>query len=389
MNDRLLGLQIVIAVTLISLITPFAAAQLCTDDNQCSGDDACIAGRCISPVPDRLAYTESAMLRDAGYIRGLQFPALFDPSEECCFDLDGDGSIDDAWGAVLALTQSFDPTFDPQGSVDIALADGQLIRIIDWRQLPSGLVDGEVEFSVFGGVLADGVTVTDMAAGLGSALLDVTTFGSHGALDQFNLASISSGILEGEGNQLNLPVFATTNGSLDITLRRPVIEAPLVESPAGCSGVCTVDEDRPGSTPSNVWGGKMGGLILLDDYMASLDQIYRTCSCAGVDPTQPVFTWGANAGNGTYDISCTDPGSWDSTQCPTAPCSGLNQICSFTTLISTTADIDSDGDSINDAWSVGLRFSVSGTTIVGLHGLFFDDFESGDTAAWSTSAATR
>jgi len=44
-------------------------------------------------------------------------------------------------------------------------------------------------------------------------------------------------------------------------------------------------------------------------------------------------------------------------------------------------DNDCTGD---DAWSVGLRFSLSGTSIVGLYGLFIDGFESGDRIAWST-----
>lgn len=390
MTKRLHIMEILSAFLLATLVAPNAIAELCSIDIDCSGEDACIAGRCVSPVPDPAVYTEEAALREAGYIRRLQIPSLFDPAEECCFDYTGDASVDDVWGAIMASWAPISSS-DAQATIDAQLASGELIGVIDWLQLPSGLVDGEAWFSVFGGVLPDGVNVSDLVAGTGSVLLDIASFGAFGALDQFNLADLSAGTLTGSGNQMSLPEFPTPFGNLDTVLHQPRVTAPLTQSAPACDGICTVDETRPGSIPETVGGGKLGGLIRFDEYMASLDHLYRSCTCAGVNPTQYVFTWEIDHELSTYQVACTTPNEWDSSQCPDSPCSGLNQTCDFISLFTQTLDIDMNTDGINDAWSVGLRFSLSGTSIAGLHdplpsAIFLDGFESGDIAAWSASA---
>jgi hypothetical protein len=381
-SDRCAWIAAPVLVTVLCTAVP-GQAQLCSADHECTGEDACIAGRCVPPVPDPAAYADQTGQRQASYWRTIQLPALFEPAEECCFDYTGDGTPDDGWGNLLALTASMG-TADPQGAMDLAVQEGRLVKLVDWRALPAGLADGEVQLSVFDGRWEAGLTYPDMQPGTGSAYLELASFGSHGALDQFNTATLAGGVVTGTGSSIRMDIDSGNGLQMDLDLQDPRVELPLAGSPGPCAGVCTVDETRPGSVPELVGGGRVGGLILVEQYMSELDAAFRTCGCAGIDPGQPVFTWAPDPGLGRYDISCTDntgtPGSCSNF------CTSLTQLCMYFGLLAVTADVDTLGDGVKDAWSVGLRVGLSGVEVAGLSEVFADGFESGDPSAWDGSS---
>ena len=387
--------SVLVLVTIIAVLssTGGETAELCNGDGDCSGSDACVGGACVAAVPDLDQYLTEAQSRWSSFVWAVQFPALFEPTPElCCFDYTGDGVPDDALGNIVALSVSLDGG-DPNGDLQQAIEDGALVKVFDWRELAPDLAAGDVQVSVFDGELSGAMTFDDRKAGLGHVLLSRSSFGSHGAIDQLNGGSVSSGLVDvtGNGFELELPFMSLMLGgqTTSVRLLDPRLRGPVAydNSPgAPCQGLCTVDDDRgPGHTPQIVGGAWLGGVIPIADFLEHMDAFYRKCDCAGIDPDQPVIVWGENAGNMTFDVSCTanigDPLLCD----PADPCSELNMVCSFMGLLPQTLDVDYDRSGINESYSVGLRIAWSGTTLDGLTGLFVDGFESGNTSAWTNA----
>jgi len=370
---------------------PGQAAELCTDDNDCSGTDACIGGACVQPVPDPFAYATTAMTRWTSYVWAVQFPALFEPAaERCCFDYTGDAVDDDAFGAILGLMGPL-AVFDdpPDVLMEQILQDGSLVKVFDWRELATDLVSGDVQLSVFDGEWTDATTHADRIAGQGRAAFLRSSFGPYGAFDQLNEGAVVAGLVDVTGNQFTLVLPWITGEMVTVHLQDPKLEAPVaygVSPPDACAGLCSVNEDRGGGhTPQIVGGAKLGGILTADEMLTHTDNFYRGCDCAGVDPDSPVFVWEENTGLGTFDVSCTsntgDPSGCDSAD----PCSDLTTTCSFIPIFGSTFDVDQNNNGVMDGWSIGIRLGFSGTTLDPIQVLFQDGFESGDTDAWSSS----
>jgi hypothetical protein len=367
------------------------AADLCTNNNQCSGSDACIGGACAPPVPDHFAYATTAMTRWSSYVWAVQFPALFEPvAERCCFDYTGDGVADDAFGAILGLMGPlgvFD--VDPDVMVEQVLENGTLVKVFDWRELAPDLVSGDVQLSVFDGEWTDPTTHADRIVGQGHVAFRRSSFGPYGALDQLNAGTVTAGLVDVTGNQFTLMLPWITGELVLVHLQEPRLEAPAAYGQSlqdGCLGLCTVDEDRGEEhIPRIVVGAKLGGIVAADEMLTHMDAFYRQCACAGVDPTSPVFVWQENTDTGVFEISCTantgDPLSCDSAD----PCANLTMMCSVIPIFGNTLDVDQDGNNVPDGWSIGLRLGFSGTTLDPIPVLFYDYFESGDTTKWSSS----
>jgi hypothetical protein len=364
------------------------AAQPCTSNDDCSGTDACIGGGCVPPVSSPDDYAVQAASRWSSYVWTIQFPALFDPPEECCFDYTGDGVPDDQFGAMLALAAPFFGA-DPAAAVQQGIEDGALVKIFDWRELAPDLLAGDVQLSVFDGEWNDAIPFDDRRAGLGHTMLARTSFGPYGAIDQLNSGSVDAGLVEVTGNGFSLVQPFIFGGDLaPVRLRDPRLQGRVVydDAPgAQCWGLCTVDEDRgPGHTPQIVGGAKLGGVIPAEEFLEYMDTFFRGCACAGVNPNLPVIVWQVNPGPGVFEVECTD-NTGDPSQCPPDDlCAQLDTICDFIPIIATTLDIDHDGDGVNESYSIGLRLGFSGNSIDGVSDfLFGDGFESGDTSEWS------
>jgi len=367
------------------------AAQPCTNNNQCSGSDACIGGACVPPVPDPFAYPTAAMTRWSSYVWAVQFPSLFEPvTERCCFDYTGDGVADDAFGAILGLLGSMPGAgAEPDVMVEQILENGTLVKVFDWRELAPDLVSGDVQLSVFDGEWTDSTIHGDRIVGHGHVAFRRSSFGPYGALDQLNAGTVTTGLVEVTGNQFTLVLPWMTGELVTVHLQEPRLEAPVtygVSLPDGCLGLCTVNEDRGGGhTPQIVGGAQLGGIVTADEMLTHMDTLYRQCACAGVDAELPVLIWQENTNTAKFEISCTSNTGEPSSCDPADPCADLDTICSFIPLISNTLDVDLDKTGIPDGWSIGLRLGFSGTTLDPLQVLFADGFESGNTSAWSSS----
>lgn len=365
-----------------------AAAVPCTTDADCTGDEACVGGGCVPPVDDPHAYAAAAAGRWSSYWWAVQFPALFEPSELCCFDYTGDGIADDATGALLSLIAPL-LSLDPQTAVDQDIENGSFVEIMDWRELAPDLASGDVQVSLFLGQVSDAAPFTVRRAGLGRFVLELSSFGSHGALNQLNDGSVAAGSIAVGGNSVMVPLLLPNGGGFVGELDDPRLEADVVyddSAAAPCHGLCTVDEDRgPGHVPQIVGGARLGGYFHAEDVYDAMDDFYRGCGCAGVDPGQPVIQW---ASNGTViSPSCTGNTGSPASCPPEDPCSELGTMCSVLPLLGNAADVDRDDDGVFDSFSAGFRIAWSGAAINGVStDVFADGFESGDTSAWGSTA---
>lgn len=333
---------------------PDAGPLACAADADCTAPAACVAGACVAPV-DPASYVAEAAGRPASYGWQLTLGNPDAPQGDCCFDLDGDGQIDDQFGrSVSSLTNI--ANLDAQTELDQAVDDGALVRIVDWVELPPALADGPVRFSWFSGDLVPDASgnlpaPADRALGGVHVRLDPASFGSYGAEHQFNQAQLSAGHLEAwEGSfGLSVPILGAT-AQLRVSHAR--MEADLAGDAAGCSGVCT---DGP---------ARLGGGILAPDLADFADGLLRACTCAGVDPSQPVLvaTFDAAAG---WSYRCTD-NHGAASGCDLPYCNEIGLFCNAFPSFLGTLDLDTDGDGLNDAQSMGVEVDLSGAVIDGL-----------------------
>ncbi len=366
------------------------AADLCEDNDDCTSPDECIGGACVPPVPDPDAYITEAMSRWSSYAWAVQLPSLFEPdSERCCFDYTGDGVADDGFGLLVSSMVPLLNT-DPQALVNTALVDGELVKVFDWRELAPDLVSGDVQLSIFDGQWTDPAIHSYRILGLGHTAFRRTSFGPFGALDQLNDGGLNSGLVEVTGNQvtLMLPWFFVGDELATLHLLEARMEAPVSYGEPlrdSCLGLCSVDEDRgAGHTPQIVGGGKLGGVITADEILTYMDNFYRQCACAGVDPGSPVLEWEENGTTMMFESSCSANTGNPSLCDPDDPCSDLTTVCGLLiNVFGSSLDVDQDGTGINDAWSIGLRLAFAGTTLDPIQDIFADGFESGYTGTWS------
>ena len=313
MEPKLIPIVFALACVALSPLV-VDAAELCDSNVDCTSPDECIGGACVPPVPDPNAYVTDAMTRWSSYVWAVQFPALFEPNPElCCADYTGDGVVDDGFGTLLGAMISIPGiSFDPVTMVNSALETGELVKAFDWRELAPALDAGDVQLSIFDGLWTDATTYADRILGLGHTAFRRSSFGPFGALDQLNAGTVASGLVEVTGNQftLTLPWLFAGGDMVSVHLLEPRLEAPVsFGEPLQDSGLglSTVDEDRgPSHTPQIVGGGKLGGVITADEILTHMDNFYRQCACAGVDPDMPVLEWEENSTSEMFEISCTD-----------------------------------------------------------------------------------
>jgi hypothetical protein len=300
----------------------------------------------------------------------IQSPAFYEPAETCCFDLDGDGTVDDAFGQLLVLLSEFGT--DWQAQIDAAIVSGNALVLLRWETLPPALADGPVSMVTADGVFEGTVpSVPERQAGLGSARWIPDSAGQPAA------GALSGGMLVAAGGTLALPGLVPGGADIEVELEIIQLTAELALDQPTCSGVCSIDEVFAGS-PALRGGVRVGAVLHGNRYFAAQDAIYRQCSCAGIDPGQPVIEYGENLVDMRYDASCTD-NTGDPSAC-TAPgeetCATIATVCGTIGITPLLFDLDRNDNGIMDAFSMGLRLAVSGIDLVGdTVTVFFDGFE--------------
>ena len=341
------------------------------EDNDCFADPDCdvecpdgalpVGGGCPEIV-DPVDYVFGDTL---SYINALSIPPR-NTDAECCFDFTGDGDIDNGLALLVGALAVIGEDLDIQATLDEALADDAITTLIEWKHWPDS-----PEFSIYLGTNdgdGDGEpdqAFEDRAAGDGIFQIKPESFGEAGALVQFNSAAISDGYLVAGPSLFRLILPLDGGGftiDLDLTLEQARIEGSIREMETGIESV-NPEFDIDGTMME--FGGLMvGGVVALDQIFSIIDEIARSCTCARIDPDEPVITYGDDGTQ--YAVACVQTPSGSACAADDGTiCENLSLVCSILPSLPSLGlnDVDTDGNEVGDALSVGLRLSATGAAL--------------------------
>ena len=328
--------------------SPYGAAPHCT--YQIAGQDSCAdqglvcaTGKCVPPG-DPTTYDPSP---SGSYVTELRV-ANQQGNPVCCFDLTGDGVIDNALGDLLDTASGL---LGGGSGVDedlsAAIQSGALAMIFEWKGLdvppggPGGTLpeDDAVEVNLFQGT---GGTYDGSLDGDGTWTVTPGSFvpGTAQPAGAVGAGSIHLGEADvGPGNiTLPLPLLGVVT---DVQI-----------APAYMAGTTFWGNNLVGL---DVVGGKLGGAVPIGAVYAAFNAyVDSSCGCLGL-PDGLISLSADGAGQ------CNQPTG----SCGGSSCDQLAQVCPLV-LNMISPDLDVDGDGTYDSLSVGLMFQAVSTNIVGV-----------------------
>ena len=321
-----------------------------------------------TPVP-----TDEQYSGPFSYVWRIQLPQS-GTDAECCFDFTGDGVTDNGLGTLTGALGAISPDTDIQATLDSAVADGSIALLLEYAGLDETTKTGATQLwfylatnDVDGDGSGDQAWDPALKAGEGIFQVQPTSLAADGSpLIKFESASIDSNVLgAGPGDfPLSIPIPGLL--TLDVTIKQATLEADVR---AEASGIFTTDADidSDGDGTPEVWGGgKLGGVIPVDQVIGILNDLANDCACAGIAPDAAVII--AGEGTDQYDVACDPTITINDSACTDADgliCGNLSTVCGFAPALPTLGliDVDTNGNTIPDAISVGLRLSMSGAAL--------------------------
>ncbi len=321
-----------------------------------------------TPVP-----TDEQYSGPFSYVWRIQLPQS-GTDAECCFDFTGDGVTDNGLGTLTGALGAISPDTDIQATLDSAVADGSIALLLEYAGLDETTKTGATQLwfylatnDVDGDGSGDQAWDPALKAGEGIFQVQPTSLAADGSpLIKFESASIDSNVLgAGPGDfPLSIPIPGLL--TLDVTIKQATLEADVR---AEASGIFTTDADidSDGDGTPEVWGGgKLGGVIPVDQVIGILNDLANDCACAGIAPDAAVII--AGEGTDQYDVACDPTITINDAACTDADgliCGNLSTVCGFAPALPTLGliDVDTNGNTIPDAISVGLRLSMSGAAL--------------------------
>jgi hypothetical protein len=321
-----------------------------------------------TPVP-----TDEQYSGPFSYVWRIQLPQS-GTDAECCFDFTGDGVTDNGLGTLTGALGAISPDTDIQATLDSAVADGSIALLLEYAGLDETTKTGATQLwfylatnDVDGDGSGDQAWDPALKAGEGIFQVQPTSLAADGSpLIKFESASIDSNLLgAGPGDfPLSIPIPGLL--TLDVTIKQATLEADVR---AEASGIFTTDADidSDGDGTPEVWGGgKLGGVIPVDQVIGILNDLANDCACAGIAADAEVII--AGEGTDQYDVACDPNITINDSACTDADgliCGNLSTVCGFAPALPTLGliDVDTNGNTIPDAISVGLRLSMSGAAL--------------------------
>ena len=321
-----------------------------------------------TPVP-----TDEQFSGPFSYVWRIQIPQS-GTDAECCFDFTEDGVTDNGLGTLIGALGAIAPDTDIQATLDSAVADGRTALLFEYAGLNPSSLSGPTQlwlYKVTNDLDGDGAPdqTWDPARKAGNGIFQVlpTSLAADGSpLARFESGAIRSSILSaGPGAfPFSFPFFGLL--SLDVRIQQATLEADVRPEP---SGIFTTDADidSDGDGTREVWGGgKLGGVIPVEQVIGVLNDLANDCACAGIARDAVVIL--AGEGTDQYDVACDPNITINDSACTDADgliCGNLSTVCGFAPALPTLGliDVDTNGNMIPDAISVGLRLSMSGAAL--------------------------
>ena len=352
-------------------------ATLCADGEDNDGDGAtdcddtdcatfCVectegqeerGGECVDVFDDSFAGPFS-------YVNGLQIPPR-GTDAECCFDFNGDGRVDNGLALLVGALGVLGGDLDIEATLEEALADDDIALVFEWGK--GSTEEGFWTYLSTNDVDDDGEPDQDFSvrsAGDGIFQILPEALDEFGALVQFNYASVTDGVLTAGPSlfRLNIPIDAEgISLDLDLTIEQATVQGSSTET---ATGIASVNEEFDIDGEVIEFGGwKLGGVVPLDQIGALLNDLAKDCACAGFNPDEPVITYGDDGTQ--YNLACEQTPAGECTADDGVICENIALVCSFLPSLPSLGlnDIDTDGNGVGDALSVGIRVSGVGATL--------------------------
>ncbi|MFT6397675.1 MAG: hypothetical protein ACJAYU_002429, partial [Bradymonadia bacterium] len=351
-------------------------AEVCDDeiDNDFDGDTDCedsdctdaIECNCVTEVRGGECVEESdgTFPGAISYIRNIQIPPR-GTDAECCFDFDDDGDIDNGLGLLVGALGALGQDLDIEATIEEALAGDSIALLLEWGRGAEG--NGFWAYLGSNDTDADGEpdqSYEDRSAGDGVFQIQASSLDEYGSIIQFNTATVDGDVTTAGPSIFALNIPIETDGfslDLDLTIERATIQGITVDD---ATGVASVDEEFDIDGENIEYGGwALGGVVPLDQIGALLDDLMSDCACAGFDADLPVVTYGDDGT--TYNLACAQSPEGECTADDGVICENVSLVCSFLPSLPSFGlnDIDTNGNGVGDALSVGIRLSAVGAVL--------------------------
>jgi flagellin-like hook-associated protein FlgL len=307
------------------------------------------------------------------YLWRLQIPQS-GTAAECCFDFTGDGVTDNGLGTLVGALGAIAPDTDLQQTLDDAVAGGDIALLIEYYGLDKATNAGATQLWFYlGSNDVDGDGSGDQAwdptlkNGEGVFLAKASSLDESGEpLIKFESAGIAEDVLTAGPGDFPLSIPIPDLLTLNVTIQQAQLNAD-VRSEA--TGIFTTDEeiDADEDGTAELWGGgKLGGVIPVDQVISILNDLANDCACAGVPADANLII--AGEGADAYEVACDPDITINDGACTDADgliCGNLGTVCGFAPALPTLGliDVDTNENAVPDAISVGIRVSMSGAAI--------------------------
>lgn len=328
-----------------------ATTGVCADGYTCnttSGVCEAAPTGCNPANPNRPARCDEARA-DADFGPASLVSSFQLAGADCCFDLNGDGEPDNK----LSLLETLIGVND---SIRDSIESGSLVLIFEHAGLASLDSSDPYNLNVW---LGKSYTPPAPAEGL---LIDPASI-DQGTQPQASLpnAKIVNGKLTaGPGIvDLNISLPGILDDPIALRISAAQIEATVDASSSMDDGI--VIKNASAALP----GGKLGGAVRVDDLFSAVNTFASSCTCLGLGGDDFVVY---NPATPEVRAACDPRVNGAGNTCKTDgedTCDSLTQLCTFAGTISGLADVDTDGDKVNDAISIGTEFNTTGVKIQG------------------------
>ena len=332
----------------------------CTSDRDCGDNTRCVGGACVNSI-DPNEWEPSG---PTSYVYYVEMPPAIGP-DACCFDMNGDGQIDNAVSALSTALQIVGIT-DLEGDWFDAIERD----LIGYAYAFDGL-EGDVSDIDLGVIRVTNDLNRDdwpdqdweeRANGEGVVGIDRAGITPYGPETRFPRASVRFGQLEAGGVSEFVMAFppdallATSNSPVYYTIREARIAGELFRSD---QGVWAGDfEEMPGVA--------VGGAITAEDWIDTLNLASLDCECLGLGGGERLFHVERDEEEGDLIAFCDEEIDVDRCEEEESACGNLPLVCGALPVLSRFGpwDIDLDGDGLGDAASIGLRMWLAPVEVV-------------------------
>jgi len=324
-------------------------------------------------------------------------------TDDCCFDIDGDGENENALGDLLSTLGGLAGL-----NVDAEIAsnivanepfDDDLVLLVEHQGLSElGQSDpfmmnfflgdyGNQEAQTYLTKDDDSCSFSDLEQG--DELCATTSMtGKQFTVDPATLdegvhpqAQVPDATLDGSSvdagpGTVIVDISSDTLGDISLTINGATIEG-------------TVDGENSdlsdGGDGVVIEEGRLGGYVLAKDLLGLVDSLLSDCNCLDLGDGENAITFPTQGDDSETDLQPPSCGENSGEECRIGctqavqeatsmdACSGAEGVCGFAgticgqlSILTGGADLDIDGDGTNDAFSAGALIEATGANITGV-----------------------